>query len=349
MLSASRILDVMKQQVDQNTASGAKIDYTYGQVFSVTGYEASVYLAGDRELATSAGVDPVPSDGFRVPYHLSVSASDYVAVAIDDRGHRWVTEILPSTDYRTVALNPATGALELGLGTGAPQATLTVGPTPPGVIRMLGKDLTLDTYFQVMGRPSLRTGLLLAVAGESASRVALLGDATSQSLEFGDGAGARDVNLYRGGTNLLKTDDTFLVGSGTRSNIRGVVAIPFVFSGTLPGTGTQNLNIADAAVANTIMRLPFDVQIIALTVTLTASRTAGTLTAQAFNNSASLNVGMSAAIDGTVTNNKSASVAGSSSPDILANNQFIMRVTTSGFTPTANGVTVVAWLALFAE
>lgn len=71
---------------------------TYGQVYDIqsggsSGYYASVYLAGSRELALSAGITAEPSDYFRVPTHLTVSPDDHVRVSIDTRGHKWIDEV----------------------------------------------------------------------------------------------------------------------------------------------------------------------------------------------------------------------------------------------------------------
>lgn len=46
--------------------------------------------------------------------------------------------------------------------------------------------------------------------GDTNSRVAVLGNGT---VEFGSGSAARDVNLYRSAANVLKTDDTFAIGT----------------------------------------------------------------------------------------------------------------------------------------
>lgn len=98
MSDSDRILNVINTQIDKRIKSGAKIDITYGQVYGLTaggssGYTASVYLAGSRELALSVGEPVTPSEGFRVPTHLFVAASDYVRVSMDDRGHRWIDEV----------------------------------------------------------------------------------------------------------------------------------------------------------------------------------------------------------------------------------------------------------------
>jgi hypothetical protein len=48
------------------------------------------------------------------------------------------------------------------------------------------------------------------VAGDAVPRVAML--ATGQ-VEIGSGSAARDVNLYRSAANVLRTDDSLVVGA----------------------------------------------------------------------------------------------------------------------------------------
>ena len=121
--TATRLLTVIKGAVSQSTKSGANIEITYGQVFGLTGgMQASVYLAGARELSVSDGGTPEPSEGFRIPAHLTVAASDYVRVAMDDRGHRWIEEVLPTSVYPKVSIDLERGYFLGGDG--------TVPPTP---------------------------------------------------------------------------------------------------------------------------------------------------------------------------------------------------------------------------
>lgn len=123
--TATRLISVIDGAIEKGTKSGANIEVTYGQVFGLTGgMEASVYLAGSRELAESDGGDAQPSEGFRVPAHLTVFASDYVRVAIDQRGHRWIEEVIPTTAYPTVSIDVVRGEILKGDG--------TVAPTPWG-------------------------------------------------------------------------------------------------------------------------------------------------------------------------------------------------------------------------
>ncbi len=92
--TATRLLGVISDKIDNSTKSGAHIEVTYGQVFGLTGpAEASVYLAGSRQLAEDDGGVPEPSEGFRVPGDIYVKPNDYVRVSMDKRGHRWIDEV----------------------------------------------------------------------------------------------------------------------------------------------------------------------------------------------------------------------------------------------------------------
>jgi hypothetical protein len=118
---ATRLNAVITDAIASGTKSGAGIEITYGQVFGLTGaMEASVYLAGSRELSLSEGDIPEPSEGFRIPAHLTVSASDYVRVAIDDRGHRWIEEVMVTSVYPKISIDVESGELLVGDGTVAP-------------------------------------------------------------------------------------------------------------------------------------------------------------------------------------------------------------------------------------
>lgn len=123
--TATRLISVIDGAIERGTKSGANIEVTYGQVFGLTGgMEASVYLAGSRELSESDGGVPEPSEGFRVPAHLTVAASDYVRVAIDQRGHRWIDEVIPTSEYPKITLDVERGEILTGDGTVPPTTFL---------------------------------------------------------------------------------------------------------------------------------------------------------------------------------------------------------------------------------
>jgi hypothetical protein len=158
-----------------------------------------------------------------------------------------------------------------------------------------------------------------------------------------------DANLYSPSANVLKTDDRLDAGSGTPSNIRGVAALMYVFNGTLPGSSFQNLYPADQAAGISLVRVPFNCEVVAVSVSLLTARTAGTLSAQVYNNSTTTLVGPAAVIDGTTTNLKMQSKVLTGTPDLSANQQMLVRVITSAFTPVLNNVVVTVWLAMVAE
>lgn len=175
---------------------------------------------------------------------------------------------------------------------------------------------------------------------------------TSTAADTGITIGG-DVNLYRSAADILKTDDRFDALSQSWTNLRGVIAIPYSSTAALPGTGTLDMPLADAGGTVAQMRLPFPGKVVGIALSLSSARTGGTLTARMFNNSSGGFVGPTATIDGTTTNNATgtASVgsAATGSPDIGSTNFFLMRLTTTGFTPTANTAKVVAYIALVAE
>ena len=119
---ASRIISVIQKIVDSKIKSGAGIEVTYGQVFATSSayQECSVYLAGSREIAETYGELAIPTEGFRYPTLLTPYAGDYVKVSIDNRGHKWIEDIIP-VNYPKVSISPATGGLLLGDGSAPPE------------------------------------------------------------------------------------------------------------------------------------------------------------------------------------------------------------------------------------
>lgn len=96
------------------------------------------------------------------------------------------------------------------------------------------------------------------VSGDAVMRTALMGDATSQILEFGNGTDARDVNLYRGGPNLLKTDDQFEI-AGTALVLSGGGNIQMIERSDLPNAPANNayLWIGDNGAGKTRLLIRF--------------------------------------------------------------------------------------------
>ncbi len=117
---AYRLLEVVRQAIDQETKSGAKIEYSFGQVADASsGYIVSAYINGNYEAA---------AEDFRVPGHLHVSAGDYAMFATDfARGSRWIVEVLPTSIYSKIALDINTGEILTGDGSAPPSTPFTSG------------------------------------------------------------------------------------------------------------------------------------------------------------------------------------------------------------------------------
>lgn len=110
---SQRIVNVMRQAVDQGTKGGAKIDYVLGVVAATHGNYADIYLSGNTTTV---------SENFRVPANVYVNVGDPVVVAIDYGSNlgKWINEVLPAGDYAKVALNPNTGEVYTSDGTSTP-------------------------------------------------------------------------------------------------------------------------------------------------------------------------------------------------------------------------------------
>lgn len=242
---ATRFISVIDYRIGKALGRGTVLEITYGDVDIVTGREVSVFIGGDTN----------PSDGFRVPSGLHVVAGDRVRVAIDPRGYRYVEEVLAPTSYAKAAIDPVRGYILFGDGTVAPSdgiyrvsagvlgtdADLTAGAISGSslVVSGLIESTTLDVSGSAQASAlfvdgdasvgSLTTdfvdielasgvGLSIRITGDADPRLAIQEDG---ALEWGDGSGAADVNLYRSTTNLLKTDDEFEVGAnGGKDTLR---------------------------------------------------------------------------------------------------------------------------------
>lgn len=127
---AGRVLNVIDKIIDKNTKSNARVDVTYGQVYEVSGQECSVYLSGSREMALAYGEIAVPTEGFRIPGIFLVHAEDNVKVSIDDRGHKWIEDVIPLA-FPKLSIDPNNGQILTGDGTVPPwipfAASSTVG------------------------------------------------------------------------------------------------------------------------------------------------------------------------------------------------------------------------------
>lgn len=198
------------------------------------------------------------------------------------------------------------------------------------------------------------TGTVAATDVQAAVAEVASEAATNLSNHTGQSSGAHaasaisisDASNYFTGTTVEAALAEAGAVTSNVNNIRGVVAIPFVFTGTLTGTGTTDLRLADSTNGLTQLRYPFGGSVVAISISLLSARTAGTLTAQVFNGSGSgLYADPAAVIDGTTTNDvRDEAAVGTST--FTSNNYLRCRLTTSSFTPTANAATVVVYLAL---
>jgi hypothetical protein len=125
--------------------------------------------------------------------------------------------------------------------------------------------------------------------------------------------------------------------------IRHMVAIPFVFSGTLT-PGTPQFAPLISPTARYYQRLGWGASVVGISVAVASARTAGTLVAHAYNNSTASEYATPAAtIDAGETAVKAATeVLGVSL--ITATQQLAVRLTTTSFTPVANVVTGLVYV-----
>lgn len=117
---ATRILSVIDQRIDKNT--GSNITQTYGQIESITGQEAAVWIAGSREIAIAAGETPEALGGFRVPAWMALNIGDFVRVSISATGGQWIEEVIPAAPYPRLAIDVSGGKMLVGTGSTAPVA-----------------------------------------------------------------------------------------------------------------------------------------------------------------------------------------------------------------------------------
>lgn len=221
--TATRLLSVIDGAIEKGTRSGAGIEVTYGQVFGLTGgMEASVYLAGARELSESEGGDPEPSEGYRVPAHFAVHSSDYVRVAIDSRGHRWIEEVIPTTPYPKISIDVEGGDILVGDGTVAPIPAGVGGGTISSVV------VKEDGVNKLVGATALdfTTGLDASDAGSGRAVIAV--DPSEIKLDdLGTPDDNTDLNVSMSRHGLMPkgtgATDTFYRSDGTQA---AVVALP---------------------------------------------------------------------------------------------------------------------------
>ena len=117
---AYQIVEIIRRAIDAETKSGAKIEYSYGEIADASGgYIVSAYLNGNFESV---------SEDFRVPGHLHVNHGDAAMFATDHgRGSKWVVEVLPNSLYSKIAMDINTGEILTGDGTEPPSTPFVAG------------------------------------------------------------------------------------------------------------------------------------------------------------------------------------------------------------------------------
>lgn len=213
------------------------------------------------------------------------------------------------------------------------EAASVANPWTPGFI---GEGVVLDAGGVAIDASSGGTFRLRGSVGGATDLVEL----ATKGLKVG-GPGGPELYGSSPAGGVIQTP-------GSWTNIRGVVLIPFAWVGTLPGSGTQDMNILESPTAIVQMRVPFAGQVVGIAASVLTARTAGSLTAQLFNGSSAALVGPTAVIDATNPSHVQNSVAPSGVGDVLGTHLIRVRLTTVGFTPVANTVKVTVWLALVA-
>lgn len=114
------IIEVIRKAIGQETKSGAKIEYSYGEIVDASsGYIVSAYLNGNYDSV---------SEDFRVPGHLHVNTGDYAMFATDHgRGSKWIVEVLPTSLYAKIAMDINSGEILTGDGAGPPSTVFEGG------------------------------------------------------------------------------------------------------------------------------------------------------------------------------------------------------------------------------
>jgi hypothetical protein len=121
-----RIVNVIRDIIDTQVESGARIDYRYGIVegYDVDGEnEVDVFLGGDLDDDTDL---PQSTGQIRVPAAVHLNAGDYVMVAMTQEGDYWIEQVLPYSLYSKLAIDPR-GSIVTGDGESPPANYGTAG------------------------------------------------------------------------------------------------------------------------------------------------------------------------------------------------------------------------------
>ena len=204
---ASRIIDIIDGRIEAKTFSEAMVETTWAEVASVSADHRSIeaFMYGETE-------SDYASPGFRLPVGLMVIAGNMVRVAIDkDRGDRWVEEVVAasaySTDYNRFEIDPTLGSIGFGGGSTVPTNYIRWDAANSALV--LDDGALGDTNaWNILGELRLYRAsganfvLLTDPTNLNASNVAFAMKNTGE-MQWGPSGAARDVSLYRSGTNQM--------------------------------------------------------------------------------------------------------------------------------------------------
>lgn len=149
-----------------------------------TQHVTRVQVIGNRVRTAFTGAEPV---------NLGAGCSDIVVLGNDDNG-------VQGNGMRYHVGDD--GRVSWGDGT---------NPVDTNLYRVSADSLRTDDFFSAYRSGAASAALGASVTGDATNRLVLFAGGV---IEWGDGAAARDTNLYRGGANILKTDDSFHIAAG---------------------------------------------------------------------------------------------------------------------------------------
>jgi hypothetical protein len=203
---ASRIIQVIDGRVRKQTASGARVETTWGTVAAVDadGRHADLYLYGNSGSYTS--------DYFRVPAGMAVNVGDSIKAAIDrERGDRWIEEVFPADEFNRVEFNVVDGEVRFGGGSVAADIRLQRSAT---------KTLTIDDG----AGGAVTVNIIGALQVDGVDVAAVPGDTVVDETSFGlsSGAGAADEFSRADHTHGTPSDPTTGDISPTRVRLTSI-------------------------------------------------------------------------------------------------------------------------------
>ena len=169
----------------------------------------SLTLTYGQRVKAGVDVDPTLSNAYSqaplVAEREAVSGSTYAAgIGFHNRG----------TNGAFLYYAPEGGGFKFTRNTGT-NATLWDSSNLDAVVKNPAAEQKITSHALVVERSATNQAAFAAwIAGDTLGRVALRSDG---AVEWGNGAVARDTNLYRAAANMLKTDDVFFSAGGFRS------------------------------------------------------------------------------------------------------------------------------------